>query len=145
MKTILAVLAVLAICTVFAPAAHATDFVFSSFQCDPLACEETGPTATFSSAFMTVDAACTGGAVDGFHVSASASVINCQVPYTPYVKAEQLHATLLDDCGDPYNVDTLRVWAEVFSVFGNVVYSTHKDDGCDGGESAPIVFGEKPC
>ena len=65
MKLTLIILGLLAAHVLLTPSAQAQtpDFIFSSFQCDPSSCEETGPLSTTGSAFVSVDSTCTGGAI----------------------------------------------------------------------------------
>lgn len=135
-------------CLLHGAPARATDFVFSSFQCDPISCQETGPLATISSAFVSVDSTCTGGVVPGFNKTVLANVGTpgeCMIPYQPFALVEKITSTLLDDCGDPYDVDTMRTSAEVFDSPGHVVFSLQAEFSCDGGEGSPTQFGSKPC
>lgn len=147
MKLTLIILGLLAAHVLLTPSAQAQtpDFIFSSFQCDPSSCEETGPLSTTGSAFVSVDSTCTGGAIPGLNKRVLATVANCSLPYQPFALVESFRTELLDDCGDPYFVDTMRTTGEVFNFIGSVVFNIQIEFSCDGGEGSPTVFGEKPC
>jgi hypothetical protein len=84
MKLTFIILGLLAAHIFLTPSAQAQtpDFIFSSFQCDPSSCEETGPLATTSSAFVNVDATCTGGVIPGLNKRVLATVADCNLPYS---------------------------------------------------------------
>jgi hypothetical protein len=150
MKPILIILGLLSAHILLVPSAHAQapDFIFSSFQCDPTLCQETGPLSTVSSAFVSVNSTCTGGVIDGLNKTITTNVgipTACILPYTPFALVESFRTELLDDCGDPYFVDTMRLTGEVFSFIGSLVFNLQVEFSCDGGEGSPTVFGEKPC
>lgn len=55
------------------PRAHATDFVFSSFQCDPVSCTERTPEPVLmGTVSVTFSGVCTGGAVGAIESFATA-------------------------------------------------------------------------
>src|SRR5262245_12712151 len=127
MKYLIAVLSFVFIGLLHLPAAHATDFVFSSFQCDPLSCINRTPFPVFQgSASVSFDGTCTGGAVaGGIHLLASAVIgipIPCSTPYTPEAKASKQTIELLDDFGCEYSVDTVLNVVTVYDAFGINVF-----------------------
>jgi hypothetical protein len=133
----------------FAPAAHAQDFVSSSFQCDPLSCEERTPFPVLQATVnVTFDGTCTGGAVGGIESFATAFVglpDPCPVPFTPIARIEVSTADLLNDFGCIYFVDTVTESAEIRDALGNTVFFKSSGASCDGGLTGPVTFGTKPC
>jgi hypothetical protein len=137
---------------VFVPShAHAqTNFVFSSFQCDPVSCESRTSIPVFQ-ATVNVDfiGTCTGGAVPGIEAFATAFVGSpepCQVPYTPVASVVVSTQEMTDDFGcNPFFVDTETTNADVLDVLGNPVFHKSSSASCDGGTSGPFSVGARPC
>jgi len=153
MKIILVAFGLCLACILFAPSAHATDFVFSSFQCDPVSCQDSGIFDVVSEASVSVDAFCTGSGIE-FHKLVKAQVgidpvtgevEPCNSPYEPKALVERHTTELVDDFGCPYNLDTMRLSAEIFDSLGGIRWSAQQEFSCDGGEGAPTVFGTRPC
>lgn len=149
MKIFAALFLFLALGVLFTPAAHAQDFVFSSFQCDPLSCEERTPFPVFQATVnVTFDGTCTGGAVGGIESFATTFVglpNPCPVPFTPIARIQVDTARLLDDFGCLFFVDTVTESSEVQDVIGNPVFFRSTGASCDGGLTAPLSAGTKPC
>lgn len=134
----------------FAQTAHAkTDYVFSSFQCDPLSCQEEGPAETIGSVQVSFNSTCTGGAIGGLNGSAKITIgipNACKTPYIPFAIVETSQSEYLDDCGDPYYVDYVTETGEVISpLTGATVFNLSNSAGCDGSITSPVVIGNKPC
>jgi hypothetical protein len=138
-------------CVALPNSAHAqTNFVFSSFQCDPLSCTATTPVPEFQ-AQVSVDfiGTCTGGAVgtiESVAVAVVGATAPCLAPYTPVATNTVTTEEFLDDFGcNPFFVDTVTASADILDFFGNPVF--HKSTGfsCEGGTSGPFVVGTIPC
>jgi hypothetical protein len=127
---------------------HATDFVFSSFQCDPSECiEQTAPT-TVGTAFVSFNATCTGGAVSTIEGSALAQIgvpEPCTAPFIAFAQIQQSTTTELDDFGCPFNLSSVTQTAKVFSAAGVQVFSDVGGSDCQGGTFGPTNDGTKPC
>lgn len=148
-KTLLTILALWFVAALFAPAAHATDFVFSSFQCDPSSCiEQTPVPVTQGSVFVSFNGTCTGGAVAGIEAFASAQVgipEPCQTAYTPQAKIAVTRSELLDDFGCEYFVDTEINRFDIFDATGVNVFNSSSGAACDGSTTGPFQVGFRPC
>jgi hypothetical protein len=150
-KTIISVLFLFALaCSLLPSVAQAqTNFIFSSFQCDPGSCKNQTTAPVFQGTVtVTFNGTCTGGAVAGIEAFATSFVGvpgPCEVPYTPFAQVEVSRETLLDDFGCPYDVDTETNIADVLDVLGNVVFNTSSSTSCDGSTSGPFTVGTRPC
>jgi hypothetical protein len=139
MKKIWLLLSFAAFSTTFTQIAHAEEnLVFSSYQCDPISCNEEGVTGTNSSASVSFVGYCTGDIVPVLSFGASAAIENCSSFYTPIATVEVSKTEYLDDCGDPYYVSYETPFAEVLNLAGITVFSLSATYGCDGSESSPI-------
>src|ERR1051325_10398334 len=146
MKVTAAVFLFIALGVLFVPPAHAQDFVFSSFQCDPLSCDARTPFPVFQATVnVTFDGTCTGGVVGGIDSFATTFVNECPVPFTPIAHIEVSTAELEDDFGCIFVVDTVTESSEVQDVLGNTVFFKSSGASCDGGLSGPFSAGIKPC
>lgn len=138
----------LALCAICGSQAVAqSGYVLTSFHCIPSVCEDQGPPATTSSATVVFDAQCShaGAVTQSFSGQVNVFVQNCSTAYVPFAKVETYRTTHLDDCGSPYDVDTLRESGEVFSASGAVIYHASQEVSCDGGTTGTTIFGQKPC
>jgi hypothetical protein len=149
MKCAVAVFSFAVFSVLFAPAARATDFVFSSFQCDPSSCVERTPVpVTQGSAFVSFNGTCTGGAVAGIEAFASAQVGTpnpCQSPYTPEAKISIQTTEQLDDFGCEYAIDTEINAFNIYDASGINVFHNSSGTSCDGGTTGPFTAGSRPC
>jgi len=148
MKIVLAFFCFCAVASFLVPPAHATDFVFSSFQCDPSQCIEQTMPITVGSAFVSFNATCTGGMVGSIEGSALAQIgvpNPCPAPYIAYAQIQQSTQTLLDDFGCPYDLSSVTQTAKIFSAAGVQVYSDVGGVDCQGGTFGPTNDGTKPC
>lgn len=149
MKITAAVFLFIALGALFVPAAHAQDFVFSSFQCDPLSCDERTPFPVFQATVnVTFDGACTGGVVGGIESFATTFVglkAPCPVAFTPIAHIEVDRSSQLDDFGCIFFVDTVTESSEITDILGNTVFFKSSGASCDGGLSGPFSAGIKPC
>jgi hypothetical protein len=148
MKTIGTLSCLLTVVAVFAPKSHATDFVFSSFQCDPSECIEQTVPVTQGSAFVSFNATCTGGAVG--EISGSASIVigvptACNAPYVAYAQVQQSTQTLLDDFGCAYDLSSETQIAKIFNSAGTLVFDDEAGVDCQGGTFGPTNNGLRPC
>jgi len=125
------------------------DMIFSSRQCDPVSCVETAGPSTQTESLVSFNGVCTGTQVpEGIndYILVEIGEPNaCNAAYFAHSEVDIIRTELLDDCDDPYYVDTARFTGEVWNLAGGVVYHGEEDLGCDGGESSPTAFGEKPC
>src|ERR1700746_1488148 len=98
METALAFSCFFVLASFLLPLTHATDFTFSSFQCDPSSCvEQTLPTES-GSAFVSFNATCTGGAIGGIEGSALARIgipEPCSAPFVAKAIVQQSTTTQL--------------------------------------------------
>jgi hypothetical protein len=148
MKRIWLLLCSAAFAAVLAPTAHAQNYLFSSFQCDPTSCQEEGPAETQGSVLVNFNGTCTGGVLNGISGSAEITIgvpTACKTPYIPLATVETSETEYLDDCGDPYYVDYVTGTAEVISPTGGTVLNISGTSGCDGSTSGPTTIGTKPC
>jgi hypothetical protein len=148
MKIILGLFCFLAAASILAPASHATDFVFSSFQCDPSSCsEQTLPTEVGSS-LVSFNATCTGGVVGDIEGSALAQVgipEACSTPYVAKAQVQQSTTTQLDDFGCPFNLSSVTQIAQILTPFLVPVFTDKAGLDCQGGTFGPTNNGDKPC
>jgi len=150
MKRMLVSICFLAVLGLFVPAARAqTNFIFSSFQCDPSSCIDETPIPVFQGlALVTFDSTCTGGAITGISGRAKAVVGDigqCRDPYTPHAEIDRYRSTYLDDCGNPYSVDSETEIAEIKNAGGAIVFLDEAGVSCDGGTTGPTSNGSRPC
>jgi hypothetical protein len=120
--------------------AQAYGYYLVNFQCDPVSCEEQGPTATESYAEVQYYGDCAlpdGGDAPLDGRSEAFVGINgpCSVPYYPIASAWTSSGTLFDANGDPYNVDYVTSIAEIFAASGTIVDYNSGTFGCDGSVS----------
>jgi hypothetical protein len=131
------------------PAAQGTDFVFSSFQCDPVSCiETTAVPVTQGSVSVSFNGTCTGGVVAGIEAFATAQVgipNPCQSPYTPRAQISINEQELLDDFGCTYLVDTEINRFDIFDASGINVFNNSSGSSCDGSTTGPFTAGTRPC
>jgi hypothetical protein len=147
MKRMFALVCCFTALSLFAPPAHATDFVLASLQCDPSSCtEQTLPTFV-GSAFVSYNATCTGS---GISVEGSASSQvgvdgPCNSPFIARARVTTSTKTELDDFGCEFNIDSVTAIGEVLSPLGVVVFQTQAGVACDGGVFGPTNNGVAPC
>lgn len=147
------VLTVLAACLLVSGKAHgqAPSFVFDTFQCSPESCSETTPPVFLGAVEVTFEATCTNGDISGvFGLSGFAEahvgrITGCTDPYVAHAEIDTHGTELLDDCGDPYFVDTVAELSEIFSLTDVIVFHRTSEQSCDGSETGVLVFGEIPC
>ena len=148
-KTLYCVSFITAVTLLVGSAKAQTNYVFTSFQCTPSSCiEETPIPVVQGGVAVSFTSTCSGGIVSGISGQASAVIgINgeCPVPYTPHAEVDKSTTTELDDCGDPYNVDSETEIAEIKSVLGTIVWLDEAGASCDGGTFGPTNNGTKPC
>ena len=122
------------------------DEVFTIFQCIPGSCVDTvGPTKQ-GIATVVFHAECTTGIVFQGQIQAIVGVQGpCNVFLSGLAEAKALRSELLDDCGNPFFLDTLQENGELFDLAGQVIFAQSTEAGCDGGEGNPTVFGTIPC
>jgi hypothetical protein len=120
------------------PRAHAqTNFEFSYTQCDPTSCQEEGPLATQSSAFVSFTGYCTGGVLPGINATASIKVgvpNACRLPYYPYALIQTSTTGIYNSDACPpyeYYVSYVTTNGEVFNLVGIVVYHADASAGCE--------------
>ena len=146
MKTMLALLGWIIALSLFAPPAHATDFLLASLQCDPSSCvEQTLPTVA-GAAFVSYNASCTGSI--SFEGSASSQVgIDgpCNSPFVARARVTTSTKTELDDFGCEFNIDSVTAIGEILTPLGVVVFQTQAGASCDGGVFGPTNNGEALC
>jgi hypothetical protein len=122
---------------------------FSSFQCDPTSCSEEGPAETSGSVFVSFTSTCTGGVVAGMNGNAKVTIgPGCHSLYIPYALVQTSTTELYNNDTCPattYYVSYVTPNAEVFNVFGTVVFHTESTTGCDGSTTGLTVIGTKPC
>lgn len=149
MKRLIALVFVLVGLAVLTPSGQATDFVISSFQCDPSSCTERTPSPVFqATVFVSFNGVCTGGAVGGIESFATAFVgapTPCKVPFTPVARIVIDESEFLDDFGCPFLVDTVTENADVLDVIGDTVFHRETGAACDGSTSGPFSAGSQPC
>lgn len=148
MKNLLGLFCFLAGAAFLPPTSRATDFVFSSFQCDPTSCQEQTVPVVAGTAFVSYDATCTGGAVPGFSGSAKSQVgVNgpCNSLFIAQAQVQQSTTTQLDDFGCPFNLSTATAIAQILTPLGVPVFTDTFSVSCDGGISGPTNNGERPC
>lgn len=147
MKTVLAVCCFFAAVSFLHPTAHATDFVFSSFQCDPSSCVELTLPTTTGSAFVSYNATCTAGvpSIEGSALAKVGDPEPCPRPYVAKALIEQSMTTQLDDFGCPYNLSIVTQTAQILTPFLVVVFNDQLTVDCQGGITGPTLNGTKPC
>jgi hypothetical protein len=149
MKNLLVSFCFLTVVSLLAPVARAqTNFLLSTFQCDPSSCVEQSPPDVVGSAFVSYNAACTGGAVGSFEGSASSVVGKdgpCNSPFVAKAQVTRSRQTQLDDFGCPYDVDSVTQTAQVLTPLQVIVFSTEGGVSCDGGTFGPTNNGTRPC
>lgn len=141
----------------FAPSAHAQsspDFIFSSFQCDPLSCDNRlGPTFE-GSVSATFDGVCTGGAIGGIESEISAVIgidpvtglpAPCTSAYIARAAFETSRKEELDDFCEPFLIDTVTSIGEILNFVSTPVWHKELSASCDGGTTGITTFGTRPC
>lgn len=146
MKTTFALIGCIIVLSLFAPRAHATDFLLTSLQCDPSSCvEQTLPTVA-GSAFVSYNASCTGSI--SFEGSASSKLgIDgpCNNPFIARARVTTSTKTELDDFGCEFEIDSVTAIGEVLTPLGVVIFQSQAGASCDGGVFGPTNNGEAPC
>lgn len=128
------------------PSKVQTNYQFSYFVCDPTSCEEEGPAETTGYVLVSPNSDCTGGAIDGINKDIKISLDKCSTAYIPYAYIQKTSTEYYDDDTCTYYwVDYAAFNGEVFTSGGVVVYHLDTSYGCDGSESGPVTFGNKPC
>lgn len=142
---------------VFVPSAHAQssrDQVFSSYQYDPVSCDNRlGPT-TEGKVSATFNGICTGGTVKGIEAEIDAIIgidpttgqpAPCSMPYIARAAFEVNTTTQLDDFCEEYSIDTVTSISEILDAGSNLVFHKQLSVGCDGGATGLTSFGTRPC
>lgn len=120
-----------------------------SFQCDPISCEEQGPTATTSYAETLFYVTCSPPDAPDFDIDSGAEAYvgiptPCNAPYTPVASIATSTSDFLDDNGQEYQVWYVNSIAEIFTASGQIDNYGQADWGCDG-SYATYGTGAKPC
>lgn len=124
---------------------HAKAQTFTTFECTPFSCvDSVGP--TFSGVAVVLnDFQCTSGVGHSLQITAAiGQASTCSSLYSATVNATKLRDTQLDDCGNPFFLDTSQLNGTVKNIFGTPVFDEVAEFGCDGGESS-VTDGQIPC
>lgn len=137
------------------PSAHAQspDFIFSSFQCDPISCVNELPPTLQGEVTASFNGTCTGGAIGGIEGFAKSQVgvtptgesAPCSTPYIPRVAFVVHRSELLDDFCDVYSLDTVTESADVLDPLRDLVFHREISSSCDGGVTPVARIGTQPC
>ena len=130
------------------------NFIFSSFQCDPLSCDNRSLPTVEGTVFATFDSTCTGGAVGG--ITAEVTTIigvdpvtgqpsPCHSPFVARAAFEVIRTEELDDFCEPFLLDTVRQISEVLTPLGGFVWHKELSTSCDGGNTVFSTVGVRPC
>jgi hypothetical protein len=135
-----------------APRSFSQNYVFSSFDCNPFSCTDTGPLATESEVAVAWDGTCTGGILQTIGGQVTGIVgypTACSTPYKAVAEAMETQSTYYEevDCEEiEYYVDYVTPVVTIYSVLGTSVYTAEGGTaGCDGSETDGTKYGTKPC
>lgn len=156
MKHMLFVLCVGVAIIVLSPFAHAQaspDFIFSSYQCDPISCVNELPPTVEGQVTASFNGQCTGGAIGGIEGFAKSQVgitptgepAPCSKPYIPRVSFEVHRSQELNDFCEAYSLDTVTENADVLDALRNLVFHREISSSCDGGVTPVERIGTQPC
>jgi len=129
------------------------DFIFSSYQCDPVSCVNELPPTVEGQVTASFNGQCTGGAIGGIEGFAKSQVgitptgesAPCSKPYIPHVSFEVHRSQELNDFCEVYSLDTVTENADVLDAFRNLVFHREISSSCDGGVSPVERIGTQPC
>jgi hypothetical protein len=130
------------------------NFIFSSFQCDPLSCDNRSLPTVEGTVFATFDSTCTGGAVGGIQAEMTTIIgidpvtgqpSPCHVPLVARAAFEVFRTEELDDFCEPFLLDTVRQISEVLGPLGVFLWHKELSASCDGGGTGVFVAGTRPC
>ena len=121
--------------------AQAYGYYFSSFQCDPVVCEEQANPAFQTYAQVDFYAQCqnSGPPINlSFSGAAKADIgvpRPCQQMYYPVTYVEETHSLLTDPQGVEYEVYYAHAVSEIFYASGTLAEFGDGSGGCDGSKS----------